>query len=140
VKQLFIELLKRRGDVLFETPPWWSHDATAVKAELQRRDMRAYSASVRIQSLRQEVDPDGARRNLRVAIDLAIFGHTLPDKVLKIGGEAAAETAVGVGEHADLERIKSQMLREVTEAALAKAIAATERKIELVAAQEKPGR
>ena len=147
VRALFITQLQHRADVMLTAPEWLSpkvqkHPAE-MKAALAQRKMRAYNASIKIQSLSEKITPIAStppRRQLEVTIHLSIFGDQLPDRTLKIGGDGEASDSVMVSETADLTQIKKKLTRTIAEAAIGEAISQTVKKIEIVAERERSGR
>jgi hypothetical protein len=138
VRALFVERLERRPDVLLEPPEWLPVDGPAMKAQLLRHGMRAYEAHVKIVALHQTVSPGpSGERRLAVEMRLRLFGNTLPERELKIGGDGEAQSSARVGPSADLPAVQRRLRVEVTRAALDEAIVATVRKIELVAERER---
>jgi hypothetical protein len=134
VKRLFVAQLKRRGEITLVAPANGAPGGPAMKTELKRPGMRAYDASIKIQSIVKRVTraPEGGRA-LELAVRLQIFGNTVPDQALKIGGIGAAGTIVRLPPTADPELMSKKVLPEVFDAAIKEAIEATLAKIAIVA-------
>jgi hypothetical protein len=139
LRRIFVERLKQRPDVTLEAPSWLSANAAEMGVQLRRHGVKAYDASVKIQSLTTQVTPledDPARATLIVSARVTLFGYSLPERALKIGGDGAATGTVLVAT-AGAEGAAVRLEREVIDAALQEAMAATATKIQLITVRER---
>ncbi len=139
LRQMFIDKLKRRTDVAVTAPAWLPVDPEAMRVELARRGVHAFDAYLKVDAITETVAPlprDPSRRLVTVEIEVSLHGNTLPDRILKIGGDGRAATELVIGPSVDANAVRRRLVREVADAAIGEAIAATEEKIALVALRE----
>ena|SRR5688572_18981281 len=139
IQALFIDGLRRRADTTLVAPSWLPSDPARARLELARHGMRAYEGYLKVRDLRETIEPlagDPTRRRVSVEIDVQLVGSTLPDHILKIGGDGSASTSVLVGETIDVAAVTRRLRREVTVAAIDAALAHTEEKIQQLAMRE----
>lgn len=140
LQTLFTDGLRRRGDTTLTAPAWLPSDAARMRLELARHGMRAYEAYLKVRSLSETIEPlveDATRRRVTVEIDVQLVGSTLPDHVLKIGGDGNASTTILVGETVDVAAVTRRLRREVAAAAIDAALAHTEEKLQQLALRER---
>ena len=117
------EALGRRPEVTLEiSAPLDNPDA--VKAELKRRNLRAYALTLRI--LRQErtvkpAPPGKKFQLLEQNVKLSLFGSTFPDKVLALGGDGESTVQIDVGNPIN-ERQESEVLSDALKDAIEQAV------------------
>jgi hypothetical protein len=142
VRRMFVERLKQRPDVTLEAPTWLPTQRAEMIVELHRHGMRAYNASVKILSVKSELAPlpgDPTHGTLTLTARVSIYGHTLAEHALKIGGEGESSGSMPVAV-AYMDVARAQLSREVIDAALQEAMTQTATKIQIVAARERAGR
>jgi hypothetical protein len=140
LRERFVDKLRRRGDVALTAPAWLPHDPAAMSLELARRGVRAYEAYVKLLSLTENVGPaphDPSRRLVSIEIAIGLHGSSIPNQILKIGGEGRASAELVIGAGVDPATVRARLLHDASEAALNEAIAATEQKIALIVARER---
>jgi hypothetical protein len=75
--------------------------------------------------------PGKQYRVLSRGIRLSVFGNTLPDKVLAIGGDGESSVAAEVGKQADIDREAGKLMEEATKEAVRQAVEMTLNKLDL---------
>lgn len=117
------EALKRRPEVTLELgAPLDNPDA--VKAELKRRNLRAYSITLRILRQERTVKPAPAGKKFRLLeqnVRLSLVGSTFPDKVLALGGDGESTVQIDVGSPIN-ERQESEVLSDALKDAIEQAV------------------
>ena len=76
-------------------------DRSDLVAELQKRKLRGFDVTARIEHLKQELkDPKPGSRNkqLAVEVELTVFGTTIPDAKLAFSGDGQSGTEAEVTE------------------------------------------
>ena len=76
-------------------------DRSALVGELKKRKLRGFDVTARIEKLKQEVkDPKPGSRNkqLAVAIQVTVFGTTIPDAKLAFSGDGQSSSEAEVSE------------------------------------------
>jgi hypothetical protein len=139
VRRMFVAGLRARTDVTLDPPGWLPEDVTAQSLALHQHAMRAYNASVKIESVESEITPspkDPTRGMLTLTARVRIYGQSLPGRALKIGGEGEAQSTVPII-LANADAAKARLMREVLGGALQEAMSLSAEKIEIVAARER---
>ena len=142
-KQLLIEELKRHPAVTLD----WPADLASLAeqpdnlvAALRKRKLRAFEVTLKIMDVKRGIDPPPPGKQYRVltrGIKLSVFGDTLPDKVLAIGGDGESQVAAEVGKQADLDKEGKALLGEATKVAVGQAVEMTLNKLDLADKQVK---
>jgi hypothetical protein len=133
VRTLFIELLRKRSDIALDAPAWLPTETNAMRAELAKHNVRAYEGSVKIDRL----TVTNKSNQIFVDLKLSLFGVNLPDRLLKFGGSGETITSVRIAVGQDKKAATDKLLDDAIVDALAEAVKATERKIQLVVAEER---
>jgi hypothetical protein len=74
-------------------------DRSALVAELDRRQLRGFDVTARIENLKQDVrDPKPGSRNKQLAIEVqvTVFGTTIPDAKLAFSGDGQSSSVAEV--------------------------------------------
>jgi len=134
--KLFKEELGRHPELTLTPPPGLppEDDAAAFKAALQAKHQKALELTLRVLSVSQAVNPPPPGKQYRVlvrSIRLSVFGDTLPDKVLAIGGDGESQVGAEIGAHADLEKEGKPLLLDATKEAVRQAVEMTVAKLKM---------
>jgi hypothetical protein len=124
-RQLFIAELKKHPELTLEAPPGLPDDPAAMAAALKQRGLHAYEMTLKLLSVGQQLRPPPPGKQYRVLerkIQLSVFGDTLPEKKLAIGGDGESEIAAEIGPSADLDKEGQKLLVECAKVAVAQAV------------------
>jgi hypothetical protein len=135
-KELLGDELKQHDAFTLEWPADLpsSDDEVALVKALRKRKIRAFEVTLKILDVKRSLDPPPPGKQYRVlkrGIKLSIFGNTLPDKVLAIGGDGESQVAAEVGKQADIDKEGSTLLAEATKEAIRQAVEMTLNKLDL---------
>jgi hypothetical protein len=106
----------------------------AMKAELKRRHLKAYEVTLRVLGVTSRLDPPKTGKQYKVlvrGIKLSVFGATVPEKLVALGGDGEAEAGSEVGAQANLERDGNTLLLDVSKIAIKQAVDMTFKKLNL---------
>lgn len=106
----------------------------ALKAALKQKGIKALELTLRIMAATQELKPpaDGKQyRQLVRGIKLSVFGDSLPDKVLAIGGDGESQVAAEVGANANLDKEGKPLLVDACKEAVKQAVDMTVAKLKV---------
>lgn len=140
LRELFSEQLRRRPDTTITQPAWLPVGVAQMRAELAAHHVKAYEAYLKVRALDERVvqlPEDPNRRRVTVEIDVQVVGSTMPDRILKIGGDGAASSTIVIGPTVDASAVVRRMRREVAAEAIQAALLNTEEKIQLVAMRDR---
>jgi hypothetical protein len=132
--KLFTDELRRHPELTLDPPPGLPTEPEALKATLKAKKMKALEVTLRILGVTQAVNPPPAGKQFRVlvrGIKLSVFGDTLPDKVLAIGGDGDAQVGVEIGAHANVEQEGKPALLDATKEAVKQAVDMTVTKLKM---------
>ncbi|MDB4965719.1 MAG: hypothetical protein JWN44_1408 [Myxococcales bacterium] len=134
--RVFKDELGRRPELTLTPPPGLpaGDDPTALKAALKAKGLKALELTLRILSVKQELAPPPAGKKFRVlsrSIKLSVFGDTLPDKVLAIGGDGESQVAAEINANANLEAEGKPLLVDATKEAVKQAVDMTVAKLQV---------
>jgi hypothetical protein len=146
-KALFIAELGRRPELTL-TPPaelgpsaaTLPSDPEAFKAALRTHKLRALELTLRILEVTRATDPPPPGKPFRVlkrGIKLSVFGTTLPDKVMAIGGDGDSLIAADIRRDENAEKEGKELLAEAAKVAITQAVDMTVTKLTLPPAKEK---
>jgi hypothetical protein len=143
-KRLFTEELATHAEFTLKPPPELgdaaSGDVEAFKAALRAHKLRALELTLRILEVTRglESPPEGKSfRVLKRGIKLAVFGTTLPDKVMAIGGDGDSLIASEIRKNEDPDKEGKALLLEATKVAIKQAVDMTVTKLMLPPPKEK---
>jgi hypothetical protein len=111
-------------------------DPAAFKAVLMAHKMKALELTLRILETKASFDPPPPGKSFHVlkrSIRLSVFGTTLPDKVMAIGGDGDAAISTDERKNEDAERDGKDLALEATKAAIVQAVDMTVAKLKLPA-------
>ncbi len=118
-------------------------DPEALETALKQRKLRAFEVTLRILEVSRTLDPPPPGKQYSVlgrGIRLSVFGDTLPEKVMAIGGDGESRIASEVSRHADTAQTAKEgksLLLEAAKMAITQAVDMTVNKLALAA---KPAR
>jgi hypothetical protein len=138
--KLFTEELKKHPELTLEAPPGLPTDPEAFQAALKAKKMQALEVTLRILSITQTVNPPPPGKQYRVlvrGIKLSVFGDTLPEKVLAIGGDGDAQIGVEIGANANVEKEGKPALLDAAREAVKQAVDMTVTKLKIGAKKPK---
>jgi hypothetical protein len=133
-KQLFVDELKRHPEFTLEPPAGLPTEPAEMSKALKQKHMRAFEVTLKIQEVTRELQPPKPGKQFKMlvrGIKLSVFGSTLPDKILAIGGDGDAQVATEVGKAENLDQEAKQLLGECTKVAVAQAVEMTLTKLNL---------
>jgi hypothetical protein len=145
-KQLFVAALRSHPEITLEPPfalPSPAAGPEALKAALRAHHLTAYEVTLRVLGVTRELNPPLPGKQFKVltrGIRLAVFGDTLPEKVLAIGGEGDAQIGAEVGRTDDLPKQGKELLVEATQDAVKQAVDMTVTKLDLAGKAGHPKR
>ncbi len=134
--QLFREELGRHPELTLTAPAWLpaNGDPEAFAAALKAHHEKALEVTLRILSVTQAVNPPPPGKQYRVllrGIKLSVFGDSLPEKVLAIGGDGEAQVGTEIGANANLDKEGKPLLLDATKEAIKQAVEMTVAKLKL---------
>ena len=132
----FKDELARHAELTTTPPPGLpsSDDPEKLKAALKQKGWKALELTLRIMAATQEVKPpaDGKMyRQLVRGIKLSVFGDSLPDKVLAIGGDGESQVAAEVNANANLDKEGKPLLVDACKEAVKQAVDMTVAKLKI---------
>lgn len=133
-RQIFVDELKKHPELTLEAPPGLPSEPEALKKALVQQHLRALEVTLRILKVTSEVlpPPEGKRfRVLQRGIKLSVFGDSLPEKVLAIGGDGDATVGVEIAANANLEAEGKPALTDALKEAVRQAVDMTVTKLKL---------
>ena len=142
-KQLFIEELKKHPAITLDWPADLPEEPVALVQELRKRKLRAFEVSLKIQDAQKSIDPPPPGKQYRIltrGIKLSVFGDTLPDKVLAIGGDGESRVSTEIGKQADVEKEGKSLMTDCTKEAVRQAVEMTLNKLDLSDKPQKVGK
>jgi hypothetical protein len=144
MQRLFAEELKRRPEVKAELPgiaDAHTAEPAALDAALKKEKLRGLELSLKILSATKALDPppSGKQYNvLKRGIKLSVFGNTIPQNVMAVGGDGEASAGAEVNRTASdevLEREGKKLVTDVAKDAIKQAVDLTFAKLERAAAE-----
>jgi hypothetical protein len=140
LRALFVDELKRHAEFTLDPPPGLPQDPEQMSEELKKRKLRAFELTLKVLGVTRATNPPPAGKQYRVlvrGIKLSIVGDTLPEKVMAIGGDGAAEVGAEIGAHENEEKTGNQLLLDASKEAIRQAVEMTVTKLNLAAKPEK---
>jgi hypothetical protein len=146
-KALLDDELKKHDAITLDWPadlPSEADGEEALRKALRQRKLRAFELTLKILDVKRALDPPPPGKQYRIlkrGIKLSIFGSTLPDKVLAIGGDGDAQVATEIGKLADVDKEGTNLMTEATKEAVRQAVEMTLGKLDLADKPQKlPGK
>jgi hypothetical protein len=132
--KLFKDELARHPELTLTPPPGLPPDSDpdAVKEALKQKHIKALELTLRILNVNQAINPPPPGKQYRVlvrSIKLSVFGNSLPDKVLAIGGDGESQIGAEIGANADLAKEGKPLLLDATKEAVKQAVEMTVTKL-----------
>jgi hypothetical protein len=119
-------------------------DPEALHDALVKRGIKALELTLRIMSVTQEVKPPAAGKQYRQlvrGIKLSVFGDSIPEKVLSLGGDGESMVASEVGANANLDKEGKPLLVDACKEAVKQAVDMTVAKLQMGDKKQKlPGK
>jgi hypothetical protein len=140
LQKLFVEEIKRHPEFTLEAPPGLPTDPEAMANELKKRKLRAFELTLKVLDVVREVKPPPPGKQYRTlvrGIKLSVFGDTLPEKVMAIGGDGESQVGAEIGAHDDLEKEGKSLLVDASKEAIKQAVDMTVTKLNLAGKPEK---
>ncbi|HXU71629.1 MAG TPA: hypothetical protein VN947_19985 [Polyangia bacterium] len=109
-------------------------DPEALHDALVKRGIKALELTLRIMSVTQEVKPPAEGKQYRQlvrGIKLSVFGDSIPDKVLSLGGDGESMVASEVGANANLDKEGKPLLVDACKEAVKQAVDMTVAKLQM---------
>jgi hypothetical protein len=131
---LFTAELKKHPELTLEPPPGLPTEPEALKAALGQKKLKAIELTLRILGVTSAVNPPAPGKKFRVlqrGIKLAVFGDTLPDKVLALGGDGDATVGVEIDANANVDKEGKPALLDATKEAMRQAVDMTVAKLKM---------
>jgi hypothetical protein len=140
LKQLFIDELKKHAEFILERPADMppSSDPQALYEWLKAHKLKAFEVTLKVLSVTRELKEPPPGKQYRVlvrGVKLSVFGDTLPEKVMAIGGDGESEVGAEVGKQSNIDKEGKQLLLECAKVAVTQAVDMTVAKLALT---EKP--
>jgi len=147
--QVFKAELASRPELTTVAPPGLPPDSDpeALHDALVKRGIKALELTLRIMSVTQEVKPPAPGKQYRQlvrSIKLSVFGDSIPDKVLSLGGDGESMVATEIGGNANLDKEGKPLLVDACKEAVKQAVDMTVAKLKMgdkkqkVPAKKKP--
>ncbi|HEY2743274.1 MAG TPA: hypothetical protein VGL86_01570 [Polyangia bacterium] len=109
-------------------------DPEALHDALVKRNIKALELTLRIMSVTQEVKPPAEGKQYRQlvrGIKLSVFGDSVPDKVLSLGGDGESMVAAEVNANANLDKEGKPLLVDACKEAVKQAVDMTVAKLQI---------
>lgn len=134
--KVFKDELASHPELTLTPPPGLpsADDPDKLRAALKQRGIKALELTLRILSVTQEVKPPAPGKQYRQlvrGIKLSVFGDSLPDKVLAIGGDGESMVAAEVGANANLDKEGKPLLVDASKEAVKQAVDMTVAKLKM---------
>ena len=134
LKQLFTDELKKHAEFILERPAAMPTDPEQLVAWLKEHKLKAFEVSLKVLSVTRALKPPPPGKQYRVlvrGIKLSVFGDTLPEKVMAIGGDGESEVGAEVGKSSNVDAEGKQLLLECAKVAVTQAVDMTVAKLAL---------
>lgn len=133
---LFKEDLARRTELTMTPPPGLppASDPEALHDALVKRGIKALELTLRIMAVTEEVKPPAPGKQYRQlvrGIKLSVFGDSIPDKVLSLGGDGESEVATEIGANANLADEGKPLVADACKEAVKQAVDMTVAKLKM---------
>ncbi|HWE29866.1 MAG TPA: hypothetical protein VHB97_17770 [Polyangia bacterium] len=115
-------------------------DPEALHDALVKRGIKALELTLRVMSITQEVKPPSPGKQYRQlvrGIKLSVFGDSIPDKVLSLGGDGESQVATEIGANANIDKEGKPLLVDACKEAVKQAVDMTVAKLKLGDAKQK---
>jgi hypothetical protein len=128
--------LAKRTELTITPPPGLpsGDDPEALHDALLKRNIKALELTLRILAVTQEIKPPAPGKQYRQlvrGIKLSVFGDSIPDKVLSLGGDGESQVATEVGANANLDKEGKPLLIDACKEAVKQAVDMTVAKLQM---------
>lgn len=139
LKALFIEELGKHPELVMKEaagmPADPAKDPAAFKAGLHKMGVdRGLELTLRILSVTKSIEEPQPGKHFRVlkrGVTLSVFGDTVPEKVMAIGGDGDATVGVEIAKNADEIKEGKAALLDAAKSAITQAVDMTVQKLEM---------
>ncbi len=125
--------LGKRPDITLESPVDKGASADALRSALKQKKLRGIELSLKILAVEDGLDPPPPGKQYKVltrGIKVSLFGNTIPDQTLSLGGDGESTIKIELGKRSDVEQERRALLLEASKAAMIQAVDMTLRKLE----------
>jgi hypothetical protein len=134
--KVFKDELARHPELTLTPPPGLptGEDPEALKTALKAKNMKALELTLRILSVSQAVNPPPPGKQYRVlvrGIKLSVFGDSLPEKVLSLGGDGESQVGAEIGANANIDKEGKPLLLDASKEAVKQAVDMTVAKLKM---------
>jgi hypothetical protein len=142
LKQLFTDELKKHPEFVLERPADMPPPDEQEKLYnwLKEHKLKAFEVTLKVLSVKRDLKDPPPGKQYRVlvrGVKLSVFGDTLPEKVMAIGGDGESEVGAEVGKNSNVDREGKQLLLECAKVAVTQAVDMTVAKLALTEKPEK---
>ncbi len=126
--EMFVAELKKHPELIVLA------DADALAAAQKQHNLPALEVALRVLAAGGRLDDPKPGKQYRVLdrfVRLAVFGNTLPQKTLAIGGDGDGEMKVEIGRQADVEKEGKALTLDCAKVAVTQAVNMTVQKLNL---------
>ena len=136
LKTLFVDELKKHPEFILEQPAGMPPLAKPQELYdwLKAHKLKAFEVTLKVLQVTKDLkEPQSGKQYRRLVrgLKLSVFGDTLPEKKMAIGGDGEGEIAAEVGKNADLDREGKSLLVECAKVAVTQAVDMTVTKLKL---------
>jgi hypothetical protein len=142
LQKLFTEELKKHPEFTLEKPAGLPDDPEQLAEELKKRKLKAFEVTLRVLDVVRETKPPAPGKQYRVlvrGIKLNVFGDTIPEKVMALGGDGEAQVGTEIGRGTDEEKEGKSLLMDASKDAIKQAVDMTVTKLNLAGKPAKLG-
>jgi hypothetical protein len=142
LKDLFTAELKKHPEFILEKPaempPFDKQEE--LYHWLKDHKLKAFEVTLKVLSVTRELKDPPPGKQYRVlvrGVKLSVFGDTLPEKVMAIGGDGESEVGAEVGKQSNIDKEGKDLLLECAKVAVTQAVDMTVAKLALTEKPEK---
>ncbi len=132
--------LGKRPECTLESPLPKGASDDELRAALKQKGLKGVELSLKILAVEYALDPPPAGKQYRVmtrGMKVSLFGNTIPDRTLSLGGDGESTIKVELGKRSEVEAEKRALLLEASKAAMIQAVDMTLKKLDVGAGGEK---
>jgi len=142
LKQIFTDELKKHPEFILERPADMppADEQEKLYNWLKDHKLKAFEVTLKVLSVTRELKPPPEGKQYRVlvrGVKLSVFGDTLPEKVMAIGGDGESEVGAEVSKQSNVDKEGKQLLLECAKVAVTQAVDMTVAKLALTEKPEK---
>ncbi len=134
LKDVFTAELKKHPEFVLDRPDGMPTEPRELDAWLKAHKLKAFEVSLKVLSVTRDLKPPKEGKQYRVlvrGIKLSVFGDTLPEKIMAIGGDGESEVGAEIGKQSDVDREGKKLLLECAKVAVTQAVDMTITKLNL---------